>query len=193
MSWVIAETAEDGMSEGTDEHVSPGTTWYGYMLLGAEGGVMYDGAWIFRGTGIPQGATILTATITLDEGGGDRSLPLAGDWWGFDVDSPDDFNAAHTHRISDHHTRTSANVEDNINTAGDHTSPSLVTIVQEIVDRAGFSGDIGLTWRSTATEDCWYEWSDYEDGDPAVLTVTYDAGGGGVEIFRRRREVVEAF
>ena len=68
------------------------------------------------------------------------------------VDSPDDFNAADVERISDHHTRTTAYVQANPSSGSDFTSASLVDIIQEIVDRGGFSGKLGLSWRLDPTE-----------------------------------------
>jgi hypothetical protein len=113
------------------------------------------------------------------------------------VDSPADFNDAHTHRVSDHETRTTASVADDFTGggAGTHTSPSLVTVLQEIVDRAGFGGDVGMTWRnSTASAGPYYASHDYSSSaaDAADLVVTYTAslqvgGGLGGAFFHRRQ------
>lgn len=182
----VANTNRDGQSEGTDEHVNPSTTTYGAMYLGrddsigAPGSDDLDGGWQYVTT-IDDDPTINTASMALDDAGGDRSLPLAGAWWGFDIDTPTDFNASDSHRISDHHTRTSASVTDNINTAGNHTSPDLSTIIQEIVDRGGVGANprIGVTWRNSGGTNRWYEFSDYSDSAAlaADLTVTWTSGG----------------
>lgn len=179
------------MSGGTVERVNPATAPFGAFYLGRDtsDGTNMDGAWIWD-TAVPQGATILTCTVMLDNGGGDNLLPLTGAWWGFDVDTPSDFSASDTHRISDHHTRTTATVTDNINTNGDHTSPSLVSIAQEIVDRAGFSGRIGLTWRNAAgSGTSYYEFSDYSDGSTlaALLDITWQT-----DEISRRAQIVRA-
>ena len=180
--FLIAETNEDGNSEGTDELVTPSqatfTIFYlGYFSVGS-GDIDHDGAWIFRGTGIPQGATILSCVVTLTLNGLDtQSGSPQGDWYGFAVDSPSDFNALDTHRISDHHARTTASVAGTIPASTDpYVSPSLVTIAQEIVNRAGFAGDLGFTWRNTGTTpNVWWPWVDFTNSTTACakLTITW--------------------
>lgn len=171
----IAATADDGFSVNTDETADPGTT---YAYIGSNND---DRDWglIYRATGIPQGATILTATLFLtrhviDTGG----TTVVGDWWGFDVDSPAAFADAHTHRISDHETRTTASVAESITvTETTHTSPSLSGIIQELVDRAGFSGDIGLTFRNTSVGVNFWPLADFSttSGVEPALTITVAA------------------
>ena len=192
----VAETGEDGFSENTDEQTLPSTAQFGAFYLGTYtvSAVPYnlDGAWIFRSTGIPQGATVNSCTITLQINTADiQAGTPEGTWYGFAVDSPTDFNAADAHRVSDHHTRTTANVPDVI--AGGtttYTSPSLVSVCQEIVNRAGYTGDLGITWRNTGvTADEYWPWLDYTDNSSqaALLTYTYTAGGGPSMQFLKRR------
>lgn len=176
----IAATAADGCSENTNEFTLPSESSTALMWMGRDVGAALDidAGFIFRSTGIPQGATILTCTITLVRAAAGLS-PLAGGWWGYAVDSPTNFNAADVHRVSDHHTRTTATVADNV--TGDpatHVSPSLVSIAQEIVNRAGFAGDLGFSWRNTGTSDGWFFWTDYTTtpGSAALLTITWTTG-----------------
>lgn len=175
----IANTDRDGHSEGTDEQVNPSTATYGTFYLGMfDAGHELDGAWIWVTT-IPQGSTINTAAVTLNNGDNDNSGTASGAWWGFDVDAIADFDAGHVHRISDHATRTTATVADNISGTANHTSPSLVSILQEIVNRPSFGGRIGLTHRSTASAWNYWEFRDYSDaaGDAATLDVTWTPPG----------------
>jgi len=180
----IAANEEDGISEGRGgfEHISSSTTTFASMYLGVDdgNGLVWDGGWIFRSTGIPQGSTILTCTITLRQQSTDYIPTPTGDWWGFAVDSPNDFVLNHAHSIGDHHTRTSASVSDNIPDEDPHVSPSLVTIAQEIVNRAGFSGDLGFTWYNTGTGSKYFNVADYSDNpaNAAVLTITWGTGPG---------------
>jgi hypothetical protein len=188
-TYTVAETNEDACSPGDDGFVTntPAGMRYSVMYLGWDAAdPNLDGGWIWE-TAIEDAPTIQTATVTLDDGGGDRSLPLAGAWWGFDIDSVGDFTNDEAIRVSDHETRTTATVTDNINTAGNHTSPSLVTIVQEICDRAGVGANprIGLTWRNTDTSSSYYEWSDYSDSAAlaADLIVTWTTAGVTLPVF----------
>lgn len=174
----IAAGNEDGNSNGTDEYIDPSTGPFGAAYIGDFSSQQHDWAGIWRGTGIPQGATILTATVSMPLVGGDFAGTPSGAWWGFAVDSPTDFNAADVHRISDHHTRTTATVTHNWVGNNPEVSPSLVSIVQEIVNRAGFSGDLGLTWRAVASGDNdWFQTGSFEGGTAASLTVTWSAAG----------------
>jgi hypothetical protein len=173
-TFTIAETNEDGMSGGatdTDEHVTPATHPDTVFLCGNNGGGNSDGGWIFRGTGIPQGATISSAKLTIITTFTSAALTIAV--WGFAVDSPTDFNAADVHRISDHHTRTTATVSDNGAWAATHETPDIASIIQEIVDRPGFSGDLGLTERNTGGSG-YAQVQDFTDStvDAADLQVT---------------------
>ena len=181
----IAANDQDGNSESTDEMISVGESTWGSFYVGYDT-YPIDAAFIWdttSGTAVPQGVTIDTAYVTITRESTDYSSGFTGNWYGFDVDTPDDFLTSHIHRISDHHARTTANVVDDDwpNTAT-HQSPSLVSIIQEIVDRAGFSGVIGLTWRSRTTASGWFEWRDYSTSATSVaeLTVEWTAGGGGV-------------
>lgn len=171
----IANSNRDGNSFALAEYVLPSQHVYGTFYVGYDTPSALDGAWIWV-TGIPQGATILTATVLLTRQSTDYSSGFDGSWYGFAVDTPADFVNGHTHRVSDHETRTTANVADN-GWANDatHTSPSLVTVVQEIVNRAGFSGTLGLTYRNTTTNPGYFNYSDYTDGagSAATLTVTW--------------------
>lgn len=173
-SWAATANNRDGNSVGTDEYINPNDGPFNTAYLGDFSSELNDFAVEFVTT-IPQGATILTASLELPSGG-DVNGTCDGAWFGFAIDTPTVFNAADVHRISDHHTRTTATVADNIGTTPiPHITPSLVTIIQEIVNRAGFAGTLGLCWRSSSdgAGSEWYQTGALETSNPAVLTVTW--------------------
>jgi hypothetical protein len=188
-TFIVAETNEDACSEGTDEFVQPSQGSVGVVSLGwyqvGVPRVAVDGGWIFRSTGIGSGDTIDTATLNLEYAGANQNLPLVGALQAYDVDTPTDFVATDVHRLSAHHALTTASVAANIPTGADYTSASLVTVVQEVVDRAGFAGDIGIVWvsgGSGGTSEFW-DWTDYTTSTTLAteLTITFTPAGGGTE------------
>lgn len=179
----VANTNRDGGSEesGNNEMVQPSQALWGNFYVGQDGANPgeLDGGWIYVTT-IPQGATIATCTITVTRESADYSSGFQGDWDCYDVDTPDDFNASHEHQLTNHHATTGNPVQDDSwANAATHTSPSLVTPCQAVVNRAGFGGTIGFVWMSDgAGPDGWFHWSDYTDSaaDAADLTVTWSEG-----------------
>ena len=169
----------DAYSFVNAEFVSEADAPYSGFYLGYDAGA-HDGGWHFLSTGIPQGATILTATMFV-RNGADNGGAITGAWWGYLVTTLNVFSGSDlTHRVSDHQARTVATVADSSWTNGaNHTSPSLVSIVQEIVNQVGFAGHIGLTWRNSgAASGNYWEWRDYSGGPTlsAELTVTWSSG-----------------
>lgn len=136
------------------------------------GPFLFDVGFLYMGTNVPQGATIKRCTLFI-QGVGTSVFGIFGAWWGYAVDVPTEFNSAHTHRISDHHTRTTATVTDNWVPSGVFESADLKSIVQEIVNRPGFVGHIGLTWRSAGIGDftSFNEFSFPTPGDAPNATV----------------------
>lgn len=134
----------------------------------------------FQSTGIPQGATITAATLEVYLSNATRD-DIDWDIWGDDTDD------------SNQPTGTSGDIINRTQTSGAiiwaeldagtgfKVSPSLIGIVQEIVDRPGFNGgsiSIICKWRSGRATVRSY------DGNPleaAKLNVTYSSGGGGGE------------
>jgi hypothetical protein len=199
----IANTNRDAFSETAagaveNENVAPSEGDYGAAYLGYENPGftrLWDGGWIFATT-IDDNPTINTCTVLLRYNG-DTADTVNGSWYGYLVSAPADFAAAHTHRVSDHETRTTASAADSFSGAANHTSPSLAAILQEIVDQAGVGANptVGLTYRATGSGGYW-AWVDYTDSaaNSADLAVTWTAGGGGglsipvaVATYRRRR------
>ena len=178
----VGATEKDGESYETTEYYLLTSAPWNTMYLGSDGSP-YDGGWIFQ-TAIPQGATVTNATVTIT-GGGDNSGTVAGSWYGFRTVAVPDFEDGVTnHRISDHVTRTTLSTPDNFGVVGSgatHVSPNLATVVQEVVSLPGFTGLIGMTYRSSTTGVNYQSFMDHSN-DPnqaALLTVTYTAGGGG--------------
>src|SRR3990172_4569564 len=187
----------DGYSSGNSEFISEADAPYDGFYLGFDGGVAHDGGWHFLSTGIPQGATILTATMFVRNGPDNANL-ITGAWWGYLATTLNAFSGSDTtHRISDHQVRTAASVVDSSWTVDvNHTSPPLVSIIQEVVNQVGFAGHIGLTWRNSATSgSVYWQWRDYSGGPTlsAELTVTWSSGvtrtPAGVIVPVRRRLV----
>lgn len=188
-TWQISSTAHDAYSQEAgpwSEITTPAGSIYGKFYLGIDqytsSTAYWDGGWKFV-TSIPQGSTVTAATIALQDNG-DNAGSITGDWYGYDVDSVTNFTSD-SHRVSDHHTRTTASVaHDYSANTGTITSPDLSTILQEIVDRSSYGGDIGLTYRSdTAVGDNWQSWIDYSDNsaNAAVLDVTYSGASASLE------------
>ena len=187
-TFTVAETNEDGASgstnEDNDEMVLPSQAVFGTFYIGCDLATPInnmDGGWIWRSTAIPQGATINTATVTLVQQSTDFDAGHTLAWDFFNVDTPTDFLNADVHRISVHHARTGSPVSDNSwADAATHTSPSLVTPMQIVVNRAGFSGDIGATCiNGSAAVSAWWNWADYTDNaaNAADLIATWTVAG----------------
>lgn len=141
-TWQIAASANDrGWYEGT---ATIGTTYdtnayVGYYNAGA------NGYYRFIGVDIPQGATIVSAKITLTANANQSGTTVNGILSAIDADNP---SAPTTYAALETATRTTASVAwDDIaawttNTAYD--SPDITTIIQEIVDRPGWSSGNAL-------------------------------------------------
>lgn len=194
----IASTNRDCHSAGNGEYPVPSSGPYNSAYVGYDGGGggYFDGAWIWDTSGpnvIPQGATILTASVLVNRQSTDYAAGFLGNWYGFLVTSLTDFTALHnTHRASDHHTRTTANVaDDSWANAASHTSPSLVSIIQEIVNQGAFAGVLGLTYRVRAADAGYFNFVDYSDSaaNSAALTVTWATGAASKPRLRRKNYV----
>lgn len=107
--------------------------------------------WIFRGINIPQGATILSAYMTLQMTGGNLDEPDVR-IYGLDTAAPANFTAAASNISS--RTRTTAFVDWSNANAGsgiDIVTPDLSAIITELVtDYAYSNGALGLVWTTRA-------------------------------------------
>lgn len=91
----------------------------------------------FLNVQIPRGATIVSAVIVVNDTTGGGAV-IDATIFGEAADDPSTFTTAASNISS--RTRTSASVEWDVasTTTGEITSPSIVTVIQEIVNRAGF-------------------------------------------------------
>lgn len=147
---VGADDARNAVDDGTTISLGPGGNEIGFRFV----------------TTIPQGVTIgAGATLTLTSSAS-QSAAITMTIWGEDVDDPADFSARSVPTAN----RTTASVEWVVPTwsvdenGPDTTSPSITSIIQELVDRPGFSGTLVLTMDRTA--DSGGRTAHTYDGDP---------------------------
>jgi len=136
-------------STGTDDAEEPsnGDTDTGSTDLE----MVYDGAdqivgMRFQSINIPQGATITNAYIRFVEGSESDTGATSLTFWGEDIDNPTTFSTAGSpdYNISGRTKTTAAvnwtSIPSWNNAQGTlHDSPALTTIIQELVDRSGWS------------------------------------------------------
>jgi hypothetical protein len=154
----------------------------------------YNGGARFTNVTVPPGATIDTAYLTIVAPTEDDPNV---DIYGNDVDNAADFSteADVTSRVL-----TTATVQwtaSNIGTATPVNSPELKTVIQEIVDRAGWSSGnamaIMMRGRNDAISDFRVTSYDDDPADAVKLHIEYTAGGGAdampmaMDTYRRRR------
>lgn len=184
-----------------DGHESEGTTWEdraaeGYPV-GEFFGVMQTnnaatdrlGAVRFRATGIGQGETVTSATLTLtctvatDIDATNSVLLVTGD----DVD--DSALLSGTHRPSSGWTNTTATATQN-NLAVGAVAIDVTTIVQEIINRAGFAGGaISFKLGFSGSDTYWDTNFDDYDADTLATVAQLDVitAEGGASILKQMR------
>ena len=114
------------------------------ILIGSSGGFDCAALWIFPISGIPQGSTIVKAVMRLRRAAGTQTA-ISVVWVGYDVDDATALaaNEAAFAALA----RTTATVTQDI-AAGEAgsiiDSPAITTVIQEITDRLGFGGGIGI-------------------------------------------------
>ncbi|MBL4596536.1 MAG: fibronectin type III domain-containing protein, partial [Robiginitomaculum sp.] len=131
----------------------------------------------FNGIAIPQGATILSADVqfTVDEvGSQDTYLSIFAE----DIDNSPTYNDD-DHNISSR-TKTSAQVEwnpvswNNVGAAGDdQKTPELKTIIQEVIDRAGWTDGNSLSIIISGTGQRTAESHDGSSSKAPLLVISY--------------------
>lgn len=146
----------------------------------------YDAAFRFPTVTIPQGATILTATVTVYQGSGvgTPTVRIVGDA----VDNCAALSNTNFVGVSGSWVDTSSYVDWSVPNPGPNaamTTPSLTTILQEVIDRAGWaSGNalgVGLKDLPGNTVDNYSGCHTYDFGNASyypTLTVTWSEGGG---------------
>ncbi len=174
----ITADADDPTEEVGGGLVDDGTDYglAGNVLLGRSG-ADFDCGLRFLSVGVPQGAVVSAATITLNvtQIGGSPDTTL----YGVDVDDAAAF--ADPGNLPSAATRTTATAD--LDPSGTGTKVvDVSTIVQEIIDRAGWASgnDMAFVIINNGTEGNIYTLEDYSAAgtNEAQLDVTYTAGGG---------------
>lgn len=161
-------TADDGLRPSFSPNGNP--------VIGTDG--TPRNSWFrFPGVTIPQGSTIDVAYLVINESAAAAGAVLSN-LFGIDEDNHvAPINDAGW--VTDHALHTSASVAWDFtaaNTNADRQSPSIVSIIQEIVDRPGWvSGNaIGIHQDDDGTTSTFRQiWDDVEDANPAVLHIEY--------------------
>jgi len=184
----ITADADDG-----DEFVNPPATsgsWASrgnLLYAGYNYGYEFNPGFRFLTFTPAQGDTIDTGTLTLDfykeiGAGG------AGTIHGYDTDDALSWGA----RLPTQVARTTATAAWPQPGSAAGVTINVQTILQEIVDRGGWvaNNDIALFMLTNSATGNQHQVDDYGFGTPAKITFTFTpgAGGGGIEILRRRIE-----
>jgi len=156
------------------------------MQSDSRSGVRDNGGFHFNNVTVPQGQTIANAYLELctsDTGWDDIYVTIYGN----DVDNSNDFG---TEADVTGRTLTTASVDWTALNQGNTTwatSPTITTIVQEIVDRASWSSGNDLTILAFGKSDQVYNFAAYAyDGNPTYagkLHIEYSSGSGASNIF----------
>lgn len=192
-------------SDANDGHEDGGTDWFDRVAEGYAAGEYFSvyqsgsaatdrlGALRFPATGIPQGSTISSATLTINVtvansiDATNSVLLVTGD----DVDDSPALSG--THRPSSGWTNTTATATKN-NLAVGSQQINVASIVQEIVDRPGFAGGAIAFKLGFSGSDTYWELniSDYDAdtlANVATLVVVTPDGGSGLSIPRNIRSL----
>lgn len=175
-TFYVGSNNNDGDKRATQAWVSNGSE----ITNGITFGDSYITGIRFSSVNIPQGSTINSATLkgyTSSVGGQGGSEVVRIKIYGIDEDNTNDFSSDPTGR-----TTTTAAVDWDITpspSTASHTSGSITTIVQEIVNRDGWdSGNsIGFLLKDDGSDAVTQRWYSYE-GDSTKdfeLTVTWTA------------------
>ena len=168
----IAANADDGFEYfGTWDEVGYPGYWF-YEYLGYYFGTYYRPGWRFTGIGIDQGATIDSATLTVNVLNANGA---SGTVYGSDID---DMAAWSDSNRPSQQAKTTASAAIDATSTGSKQI-DVQAVVQEIVDRAGWANgnDIGLFAEPDATYGTRSSISDYYNGSNiATLDVTYTSG-----------------
>ncbi len=174
----IAATADDGHRDD-----NPGFTTAS-LQAGQNTALVRFTFFRFDAVTIPNPARIDVAHIVLEQTGGAAGTVLTNI-----VGIDEDDHAAPTNNatwVTDHSAHTSASVTWDFaqSASGSVNTPSIVSVIQEIVDRAGWATTqaIGIHIDDDGSADNdWQGWEDFEDAGTAhaVLHVEYEEPSAG--------------
>lgn len=197
-TWQVSASADDGWAShsngGTFLQVANNIVICGFYVGGGVVPFGTYGFFRFTGVGIPDGATIDTAKLTLVTSPAPDGAEFGDlDLHTFKVDAldvDDSTQPSSSTDVNDGATSTEAIVDWSLTSSvaddADLDTPEIKTVVQEIVDRDGWAADNDMTFRiyseetdssSVLTPDCRLQiQSHYLDSDNAAkLVVTYTA------------------
>jgi len=174
VSYSVAASANDGRSDGDVDWRDTDST----ITLGQyNASYPFNPGMRFTGVAVPNAATITTASLNIDCGVGTNTA--AGIIYGWDADSPGNFNVTDLPQFV---TKTSASVALPTPPSGANTF-EIGTIIQEIVNRAGWvSGNaIAIPIIENSGLYSYTSISAYDHPTRAApeLSITYTSGGGG--------------
>lgn len=148
----------------------------------------YHAYFRFVNVGVPQGSTISSAYLILEVPASPAGYPASdGDTFRIAGYDSDDVSQPSTGSDGAHSLHTSATVDgwQLRSDEGITTSPDIKTIIQEIVDRAGWSSGndmMLMVWQPTvqsSTYRRYYNTGRDSDDTAPQLEITYESGGGG--------------
>jgi|GEM_PF-426534 len=134
----------------------------------------------FDGVGLPQGANILSASLTftsLSNESGSANFSIAGE----DVDNAAGFTNANSN-VSNRPATAATVAWNNVpawTTGQAYTTPDLSNVVQEIVNRNGWAANNDMAFLVSGTGFREAQAFDGSNGDAPVLNVVYAVGTGG--------------
>jgi len=142
----------------------------------------YYGGWHFSPT-VPQGATIDVAYLSLYVRNTNNDT-FDADFFCEDADDAKDFNSFSGTLDIDSRPRTTASAlwDTETGAGGYHDTPSLVSPVQEVVDRAGWASGNGMLFISEANVDTVkgeVRTYNFDPAQAAKLHIEYTEAGGG--------------
>lgn len=174
-SQTISDSANDVFSIPAFASFDAGSLGSGNLGFGvAYGGVR------FTSVTVPQGATINSATLRLvvNNTGSNSGSSGFGTWYGDDVDDAAAWSSGSAPQSI---TKTTASATAlGSTTDGQIFNHDIASIVQEIVDRAGWASGNDMRFATDPTGSTGFvEWADYsvEPSNAAQLSIDYTAGG----------------
>jgi hypothetical protein len=182
---IIDATVTENIGAGADDGIEVSGSWSGtggVVDIGSgAGGAAQHGGFRFQTVDVPQGATVSSATLTI------RVIDISGtptvSIYGDDVDDAPAWGASS--RPSSGFTKTTAKTDITSAIGTGLEAIDVTAIVQEIVDRAGWTNNNDIrfgAFNTKASGSYQYftvEMYEHAGTDEAQLDITYTAGGGG--------------
>lgn len=182
---IIDATVTENIGAGADDGDEISGTWFGAFSAAdigrGYGGAAQHGGFRFQTVDVPQGASVSSATLTI------RVISMFGtptvSIYADDVDDAPAWGASS--RPSSGFTKTTAKTDITSAIGTGLEAIDVTAIVQEIVDRAGWTNNNDIrfgafnTKASGSHQDFYVETYENVGTDEAQLDITYTGGGGG--------------